>query len=111
MSVYVSTIAIWGRRVDSAVAATATTFQRLKAQSSNLYRSVVGIHSTFASPQMTTFLMWPFLVSTLYTSPNVRCVEFLDIMTARHSDPYGFAGLTIDILPLSLVEIFLFYHT
>ena len=41
MSVHVSTIAIWDRRVDSAVAAAATAFQRLNAQSSNLYRSVV----------------------------------------------------------------------
>ena len=31
----------WGRRVESAVAATATAFQRLNAQSRNLYRSVI----------------------------------------------------------------------
>ena len=41
MGVYVSIIAIYGRRVDSAVAAATTAFQRLNAQSCNLYMSVV----------------------------------------------------------------------
>ena len=37
MGVYVSSIAIYGRRVDSAVAAATTAFQSLNAQSCNLY--------------------------------------------------------------------------
>ena len=39
LRMYVSTIVLWDRMVDNAVATAATAFQRLNAQSSNLYRS------------------------------------------------------------------------
>ena len=74
MSVYVSIMAIWSRRVDNGVDAVATAFLRLNAQSSNLYWADRGKLNHLLVHMISSDIHCVFSTSKLATKGRQRSV-------------------------------------